>query len=207
MTYGLEVTTAPTALPVNAEEVAEYLRADPSETVNIQQLINLAVEEVERYTGRSLLETEYRYVLSDWPRGLPVFAYFPRNAKGPYERTLELPRSPLVSVESVKYYPEGSEVLTTLSASNYIVVSAFTPGRIYLKKEQEWPALSERPDAVQVEFTAGHQIIPNTMKQAILLLCRFYYAGGSPNDVDQGGNDLEKAHLLLNNIRVSGWCA
>lgn len=210
MTYGLQVVTATSTYPATVEEVAAYLRADAAgEAAHLTSLLQMAVDEVERYTGRALLSATYKLVLADWPRGASEFASYPRYPKGPYLRTLELPRSPVTQIATVKYYPAGSEVLTTLSSSQYIAVTDYEPGMVYLKEDYDWPELSERPDAVQVTFVAGYtfQNIPKAIKQAILLLCRFYYAGGNPNDVDQGGNDLDKAHLLLNKLRIAGWSA
>lgn len=208
MNYGLQVITAPTAEATTLGAVADYLRADLSaESDHLSQLRTQAIEEIERYTGRALLQTGYRLTLADWPRGLPEFASYPRNTKGAYIRTIELPRSPATSIESVKYYAAGASDLSTLPPSNYIAVTAYEPGMVYLKEDYGWPELSARPDAVQIEFTAGHAALPATMKQALLLLCRFYYAGGSPNDAEGGGDDLGKAHLLLNKLRINGWSA
>lgn len=208
MNYGLQVITPAGSEPISVEEAAAYLRADlDGEYDHIEQIIGQATEEAERYTGRAMLPTAYRLVIADWPRGLPEFASYPRNTKGAYIRTIELPRSPVTAIASVKYYPADSEVLTTLSASQYIAVTAYEPGMVYLKEGYEWPELSERPDAVQVEFTAGYASIPKAVKQAVLLLCRYYYAGGSPNERDENADDLAKAHLLLDKLRLTGWSA
>jgi uncharacterized phiE125 gp8 family phage protein len=212
--YGLIVTSAAAAtdLPIKVEEVADYLRTDSdndSELAHISNLLAQALEEIERYTGRSIAPTQYRLVLEDWPRGPSEFASYPRAPQGAYLHAIELPRAPVTAVATVKYYPENSEVLTTLSSTQYFSITSKEPGLVYLKSDKEWPVISERPDAVQVEFTAGYTAgnCPASMKQAALLLARFYYAGGSPNDVDQGGNDLEKAHMLLNKYKLTGWSA
>jgi len=208
--YGLQIVTPAATYPATVDEVATYLRADAAgEAAHLTALLQHAVDEVERYTGRALLSATYRLVLADWPRGGTEFATYPRYPRGPYIRTIELPRTPATAITSVSYYPANSETLTVLPSSQYIAVTSYEPGMVYLKEGYEWPELSERPDAVQVTFTAGYtlQDIPKSVKQAILLLCRFYYAGGSPNDVDQGGSDIDKAHLLLNKLRISGWSA
>jgi uncharacterized phiE125 gp8 family phage protein len=210
MTYGLQVVTAPGSRPLSAAEVASYVKAYTGEDEHLESLIDQAVEEVARYTGRALISATYRLVQSDWPRGLPEFASYPRNTLGAYLHTLELPRCPVTAISSVKYYPADSEVLTTLSSSQYIAVTAYEPGMVYLKEGYEWPELSERPDAVQVEFTAGYAnaaSLPRTMRQALLLLCRYYYAGGSPDEQVGPADDLAKAHHILNNLKVSGWSA
>lgn len=210
MNYGLQIITPATDSPLSVEEVARYLRADlDAEYPDVEALIGQAVEEVERYTGRSVLSTGYRLTLRDWPRGLPEFASYPRNVKGAYIRTLELPRSPVTAIAAVRYYPKGSDTLTVLPSGQYIAVVAYEPGMVYLKEDYEWPEVAERPDAVQVEFTAGYSAgaLPKNTKQAMLLLCRYYYAGGSPNERDENADDLAKAHLILDKHRISGWSA
>jgi uncharacterized phiE125 gp8 family phage protein len=210
MTYGLQVITASSSRPLTATEVAEYVKAYTGEDTHLESLIDQAVEEVSRYTGRAVLPATYRLYLTDWPRGLPEFASYPRNVKGAYIHTLELPRCPVTSISSVKYYPADSETLTTLPSTQYIGVTAYEPGMVYLREGNDWPVLSERPDAVQVEFVAGYSnsaSLPRTMRQALLLLCRYYYAGGSPDEQVGPADDLTKAHHLLDSLKITGWSA
>ena len=192
-------TIAPEFSPIDLETVANYLRVDLTEDVaHLEHLIGQAVEEVERFTGRVLLSATYRLSQGDWPT----------DALGYYLPTLELPRSPLLTVTSVKYYDE-SDILQTLDPARYIVCTDMEPGHTYLKSAYDWPDLSERPDAVQVVFTAGHatsvSAVPARLKMAMFLLCRYYYAGGSPNSATERADDHQKAMDILVGQRVGGW--
>lgn len=188
-----------TALPLDIERVANYLRTDLSEDLlGLESLLERAAEEVERFTGKALINATYRYTLSDWPK----------TVNGYVSRIIELPRSPLVSVSSVQYY-DADNVLQTLSTDSYAVGLDFEPGCIYLNKEYEWPEIYERLDAVQIVFVAGAGTDPNaisaSVKQAMLLLCRAEFAGGNPNTNASSEDDVRAAMRILDGQRVTGW--
>lgn len=192
-------TIAPVFSPLDLEALANYLRVDAQEDVtHLEHLAAQAADEVERLTGRVLLSSTYRLSQDNWPT----------DAIGYYLRAIELPRTPLLTVTSVKYYDEA-DVLQTLDSAQYIVCTDSEIGQVYLKAAYTWPDLSERPDAVQVLFTAGHATqvseVPARLKMAMLLLCRYYYAGGTPNDRIEKADDYEKAMDILAGQKVGGW--
>lgn len=189
---------------VSDEGLAAYVKADlAADVTEIAALRTLADQMVEDLTGRAILNTRYRLVLPTWPL---VEGVRPGPGIRPVSRHIVLPRSPLVSIESIKYYDEN-EVLQTLPADQYIAATAFEPGAAYLKKGYDWPALANRPDSVQVEFTAGYgeetEKTPGVMAQAIKLLARHFFSGGSPNI--QTSDDGMAAHNLLMSQRVTGF--
>lgn len=206
MNLSIVKTIAATPDPVDLATVSAYLRADldiPSEAEHLQLLIAQAANEVERITGRVLLSSTFRQSQSDWSEFPDNYLH---NRNSLRSRALELPRSPLLTVTSVKYYDEDGEQ-QTVSSDNYLVCTDLEPGQIYFKTDFDLPVLQTRPDAVQVVFTAGHATtignIPPRLKMAMLLLCREYYAGGSPNA--ESGDDYNRAMLILNGEKVGGW--
>lgn len=210
MNYALQVVTPATEQPVSVAAACAYLRCDEvTEREAVIDLLAQACAEVERYTGRVVQPTVFRLVQMDWPRGATEFASYPRNTQGAYVRALELPKAPVTAVGSVKYYPYGSDTLTTLDPSKYLVIASYEPSMVFLRDGETWPELALRPDAVQVEFTAGipTDVHSSALKQAILLLCRFYFAGGSPNEPAGMMHDLDKARQLLDSHRITGWTA
>lgn len=114
----------------------------------------------------------------------------------------------MVSVASIKYR-DSEDVLQTLPTAQYIVVTAFEPGIVYLKAEYEWPCLADRPDAVEIEFVAGYGAAtadtPGVIYQALLLLARHFFSGGSPNIASS--DDGKAAEALLLGQRVKGFAA
>ena len=192
---------------VSINDAANYLRVDSTAEVGeLDSLVYMATEECERYTGRALVSATYRLIMDDWPLAYPYDA-----GSRQYTAQMSLPRTPLVSVESVQYYDENN-ALQTFSASNYVVVAYDDmPGKIALKQDVSWPALYKRPDAVQINFTAGYgtnaYLVPAAIKRAALLLCRHHYAGGNPNTYTTPMTDEQTAYNLLNGYRVAGWTA
>lgn len=194
-------TSAPDALPVDLELVANYVRTDVSDDVTeVESLIDFAVEFAEHFTERAMLNATYRYTLSGWPK----------TPNGYTSRIIELPRSPLVSVTSVKYY-DTNNTLQTLSSSYYLVGTDFEPGCVYLQTDYDWPDLYTRPDAVQITFVAGAGTsvasVSPSLKRAMLLLCRAHFAGGNPNTNASPEDDMRAAVRLLNTQKVGGWTA
>jgi uncharacterized phiE125 gp8 family phage protein len=108
-------------------------------------------------TGRALLTQTYRLTLDEWP------------AAG----VIGLGRAPVSAITSVKYYNE-SDVLTTVSNTLYALLEPEASAAVvYLRDDFDWPALSDLPNAVQVEFTAGHasiDLIPADQLSAVIQL-------------------------------------
>lgn len=92
---------------------------------------------------------------------------------------LRLPRRPLQSVTSVKYY-DLNGVEQTL-ASTYYQVNTFwrAPGSVELKPDQTWPSVQPyKPWPVTIRFTAGWTsvaLVPVDLRQAALLLVGHWF--------------------------------
>jgi len=93
----------------------------------------------------------------------------------PGRGAFQLPRSPLITLDSIKYDDEDG-IEQTLGASVYGVDSVGEmPARIWLKGGESWP--TTYPDAletVRVLFTAGYGTagadVPASIRAALLLL-------------------------------------
>lgn len=210
MTYGLTKTVEADTPALNHAEVKNYLRVDGTDDdLMLDILVGQAVEEAEKVTGRAMLTATFKFTLEDWPREAARPADQPYAPKGVYSRKLYLPRSPLVSVTSIEYYASGASTLSTLPAEQYLAITNHLQGFVYLKEDYDWPDLEPRPDAIQITFTAGHgtstSYLPAQMRQAMLLLCRHYYAGGNPNTHNDPHSDFDKAQVLLEKNRVTAW--
>lgn len=194
---------SPAVPSVTDEAIAAYLRIDLGEgAAEIGALRPMAEKIASEMTGRAVLNTSFRLSAPSWPCRRPSVWCFGKAAS----REIELPRSPLISVTSVKYYDAEGEQ-QTFSANDYLVITGYEPGMIYLKEGNEWPELYDRPDAVQIEFVAGYGTTTAeadpVMRQAILLLTRHFYSGGTPNISDTA--DGMAAERLLLSQRVSGF--
>jgi uncharacterized phiE125 gp8 family phage protein len=155
----LVLVTPPANEPVTVEEAMEHLRVDGLEEVLlVEGLVRAAREYAETFTGRALITQVWDWTLDCWPRG----------------NTIELPRPPLQSVDSVKYLDEdGAE--HTVNASSYLVDTTNRPGRIRLRTNQSWPTDTLREiSAITIRFSAGYgddaEDVPQTIHQAMLLM-------------------------------------
>lgn len=182
------ITSAPpSVLPVSLYTALRQMRALTEDADMVSFYLQAATERVEDYTGRALISRSFTLRLPSWPS--LAYSGGLRGAV-PSSLFLELRRSPLVSVTSVKYYPEDGGAQATLNSSNYKVHTFRTPGGIeFNDKGADLPALAIREDAVEVVFVAGqgtleHQISP-LLRQAVLLLARHYYDNRMPVDSDK----------------------
>jgi uncharacterized phiE125 gp8 family phage protein len=157
------------ALPLDLDTTKDMLRfTSSSEDDLIRGWIAAAEELFEALTGRQLIMASRVY-------GLDAF---------PTDPIIELPRAPLVSVESI-VYDDGSGSEQTWDDENYTVIpSGLEPraprGRIVLPESGVWPSTSATKRAVRITYTAGyaedHRDIPELIKAALYEMVRKFHA-------------------------------
>lgn len=159
MSYGLTALTQPTALVVSLDQAKTHLRVDGSETNSqILDLIAAGTRTIQKEMNRQLLTATYRFDIPRFPCG---------------RQPIYLPLAPLQSVQSVQYYDTNNSI-QTIDASNYLVITSQEPGFVKLLPDYVYPMTYNRPDAVQVSYTAGYgstgDSVPSTIKLALLML-------------------------------------
>jgi len=193
------LVTPASSEPITLAQATEHLRVDSTDDIAlVESLIPVGREIVEGITGRVALESEWRLIARTWADLCP---------DSPYTSAF-LHRTPLVSVESVKYYAEGADTLTTMSAADYAVITASEPGMIHFK--ETLPSVEDRPDAIQIEFTAGHTAVedaPAVLKHAMKMLVAHFYETRTPIAFASSSEIPYTLQFLLNNQRVRGWLA
>lgn len=205
MIKSLVRTVAPTTEPVTLPEAKAFLRVDSSDDdAFITTLITAARESVENFTGRALILQTWRLVLSEWP-SVCVGNYRSESA------IIALDRFPLAGVTSVKYYPADGTAQATLSSSAYHVLTDARPGLIVLKSTENWPALFDRPDAVEIIFTAGAAsaaAVEKLLCSAVLLQLEHLYENRGAVAIGSIVNELPYSlQNILESHRVGGWLA
>ena len=186
------LTTQPAREPITAQEAADFLRiaCSTDDLAALTGFVSAAREAVENFTGRALMVEGWKMVTDGWCSGV-----------------LMLDRSPLVAASAVKYYADGQTSLTTLDPGSYVVITGTTPGRVQITADL--PALADRADAVQVDFTAGVTdpgAIPPTLMHAVRLLVAHFYELRTPVNVGNIVNELPLGlRHLLESQRVGGW--
>jgi len=157
----LIVSTAATEYPVPISELRHQIGlTDTASDTMLRSMMRAGASMIEKATSRTLCTTTYTYELGAFPDG----------------RTIELPRAPLASVTSVKYLAQTTEVLTTVTASDYEVHDRgeMLPV-IELDADKDWPTPHDRLDSVQIIFVAGYtsaDLVPEEAQQWIILFVK-----------------------------------
>ena len=165
----ISVVTGPAIEPVTLAEAKAHLRMDGADNDStINSLIKAAREDVEGDTRRALitqtLDVSYQY----------------------FGSKLELPRGPLQSVTSVKYY-DTDGVEQTLDTTVYrVTTKGNLPSIITLDYGQEWPSLYDIEEPITIRIVTGFgataDTVPEPLRQAILLDMERGYEGDIKRD-------------------------
>jgi len=188
-----KVTTEPSSEPIVLADAKGRLRIDSDEeNTDLNFLIQTTREIVEQRTNRSLI-TQSRTIRMD---------YFPFND------TIRLLNGPVSAVTSVKYYND-SEVLTTMSASDYWVDTV--GDRLIVKNS--WPSTFEMPNAVEIIYVAGYGTasnVPTPLRNAMYMILAHLYENrqavvmsGSPTaviEVPMGAEYLMSSYVLEQSV-------
>lgn len=165
--------------PLEVAEVVVHKRidlgltGDTTEEDYIKSLITAARVAVEDMIGKPIGEQEFELGLTHFPCGW----------------ILELPRFPLISVETIKYTKLDGTVVTWYdsTASPVVDPSAFTiedgsePGAIFLKPTIAWPSdIMVNGFPLKIRFKAGMTDIPAPVLQAIRFMFAHFYQNREP---------------------------
>jgi len=200
------VTSAQTE-PLTLEQATEHVRIDSTDDLAyLNSLVSVAREYVDSVTGKVSVQTTFKVVAPSWHaliNGYDELIHIPqRNLY-----SIPIFRAPLVSVTSVKYYPPDTETLTTVSASDYRVITLTEIGFVQFKETP--PEHEDRPDAVQIEFVAGYSDSSNTpavLAHAQKMLVSHLYDMRAP--IVNGSVSAEIPYSLkamLENQKIGGW--
>lgn len=158
---GLVQTVPPATEPISLSEAKLHCRVDgDAEDAKLTALIVAARSMAENQTCRAL-------VTQQWTQ---MFDAFPMAA-------IAIDKSPLISVQSVKYY-DAAGVLQTLSASTYTVHTSGIVGLVAPIARSSWPETQARREAVEIAFTAGFgnaTAVPQEIKLYMLLQIAHWY--------------------------------
>lgn len=160
----LRIITPPAIEPVSLAEAKAHLRVEvDEEDALITSLILSAREYCESFQNRAYITQTWELWLDAWPA----------------KDYIRIPRPPLQSVESIKYYsPDNTENI--MDAADYFVDDKSEPGRLALACGKSWPSATLRPtNGIVVQFVAGYGdeaiSVLQMVKQAMLLLIGYWY--------------------------------
>lgn len=142
------------------EEAKSHLRVDfNDDDTLIYSLIGMVTAALDGPDG------EYGYPVTTQRWSLSVAAV---------DGQLSLPITPVQSLFSLVYWPQGGGAQVTASLSAYTLTANETWAYVE-PVSKVWPALADRPDALTVTFTAGYAALPADIKHAARMMLAGLY--------------------------------
>jgi uncharacterized phiE125 gp8 family phage protein len=180
-------TVAASTEPITPADVLVFLRVtDAAQTAEVTAYAVAAREYVEKMTGRSLSDEERALYANGWASGY------------------DMDRTPIASVESVKYWPADFSAQVTVDPSNYYLVAG-EPARVMFKESFAWPALWSRPDAVEVRYTLAPSVAPTNLLHAMKMLAADMYEYRTPTITGTIVARTEILQNIINSHRLGGF--
>lgn len=147
-----KLITPASSYPVSISDLKDHLSIEDSEFDNLLTAYRLsAIQFVEKESGRCLM-----------PQTWEVF-------KQCFNKILILPKGPVTSVTSIKYY-DSNNTQQTYDSSNYRLIQGNTKSFIELDWNATIPDLYDRQDAVTIRYVAGSSTVNDLAIHAIKLL-------------------------------------
>lgn len=168
----LELVTAPTSYPITLEEARSHLRVNTRD--EDERIEDELIPEATAFCESKILG-ERQFMLATYD--LPLRAFW----SGP----LALPRPPLSSITSLKYYDQTG-TLQTVSSALYLVRTPWKqPGTIERAPDANWTftTQSDCRFPVVIRFIAGYAsaaVVPFQAKAAIKLALGWLHLNREP---------------------------
>lgn len=164
----LILTAGPTCEPVPLTEAKIHCRVDnDNEDALLASLILAARLHVEQSLNLALIRQSWSLYLDAWPT----------------KAWVELPLSPLISVNAVRLY-SAPDIYTTLDPDSYFVDTISRRPRLARAVTLSWPIPGRAVNGIEIAFTAGFgenvDDVPMPLRQAIKMLVAHWYEAREP---------------------------
>jgi uncharacterized phiE125 gp8 family phage protein len=164
--------------PICLADAKAYARIDINDDDRlVEALIAGAVQQIETFCRRELIQRTYDWSLDCFPSG---------------DASICFPRHPLGSVVSVQYY-DTDDVLQTMPIADYVVDTGQIPGRMYLAPDAVWPDTYDKRKAVVIQFQTDPGDIPANVIIAIEMLVSHWYENREAVVIGSQTNELPLA--------------
>jgi hypothetical protein len=182
---GHKLKTAPAVEPVTADEFRAHIIEDDTSMpdASANGWIEVARQLMEDTYSIAFITQVWELTLDNWPQEREPWWDGVRQAAiselqtGP--ATLEIPRFPLASVDTITVYGTDGTGSTVTIADVFDVDAYSTPGRLALKIGATWPVALRHSNAILVEYTAGYgdaaSDVPAPLRLAVKQVAAFMY--------------------------------
>ena len=163
-----DLSVAPATEPITLTEAKSNLGIDDTlQDTEITRYIKVAREKVEKYLGVSLVTQTWKLTLDRFPTDI------------------ELKKTPVASVTSIKYY-DSDNALQTLSSATYYLDNKGENARHWILEEADsnWPDTYSRVNAVEVLYVSGKadSAVDEDIQQAIHEIVKVLVTLSNPVD-------------------------
>lgn len=175
--------------PVSLDLVETHLKISAaSEAKLLDGILLAACQQVAEMTGRVL--SPETWTIAD------------RSFSG----DVLLPKSPVTSLVSVKWY-DGSDVLQTSSVGDFYLIADEDRAIVKPKPGKAWPVSNGRDDGVQIEVVAGYAVgaVPQPLAAAILMLTGHLYSNREAVVTGTSATELPLGVADICNLFRQGW--
>jgi len=196
------LVTGPTVWPVSANELGAHLRLNQADGAypEADYLLNLvkgATEFAEAETGLAMLEQTWAHYLDEVPIRSDGLGWWDGVREGAmnqeHPRFIELPKSPLISITSIKSFDEA-DVESTFGTANYYVDVASRPGRVALRDGSVWPTNVRSVNGLVITYKAGFGTtadkVPFQLRQAIKVIAAHWYENREAMTMDMSAANV-----------------
>lgn len=187
----LNRTAAAVTTAVTDDEIKLFAKIDLADDDALVTALNESAEEYVKDTlQRSLVNETFELSLDEFPlSGCPI----------------GIPRTPLVSVTSIKY-TDTDGVGQTLAATEFKVDNKVEPAAIYEAHLKTWPSTRDEVNSVRVVFVAGFgnaaDDVPNQFKTIIKQIFVHWYEHREPMKDKTWTEIPEHLNALIDKFRI-----
>ena len=195
-------TVAPAIAPITLTEVKDWLRIDSSDEDSIlKNLIGAVTAYAETYTRRAFITQTWKMETEDFPRDSD--SYVPGYPRLSGRDFIRLPRQPVQSISSIKYY-DNADTLQTFASSNY----THEDDRVYLKDTATWASDTRNGMPVEITVVCGYgdktTDIPDDLRFALTEHVAFMYENRGSDKIPASALSVYKQFRKVSFGRLIG---
>lgn len=184
---GMKLVTPPVIEPISLDEALAQCRIESdTEDGLVSGYILAARVFAEANTRRALIKQSYSYSIDfEWP-----VVRVRSSQLTMYRTRIEIPKTPVISIDSVSYVDSDGNEQTLAADVDYVAMLDEVVPYIEPAYNVAWAAPRYQPACATIDFTAGYGVnmadIPETLRQAMLMLVAYWYKNRGDDDPIRG---------------------